>query len=253
LIIDNIHPIPISFLLSSSLLEHWLQVASIFILSSIVILPRMVKVPQQKDRKNSRKIIAAGGLYHNLFNGLSIPAIYMKILVSSILIWENTNVVRGLGALLIRCQQYLSFFCIIQHEIVTMLFMDWIKEQQQLQTAITSSSYSNSIITQGKGEPIENKNINTDDLSYWVNLFLTKNYSAANTALFLQRRLPRTFLLDNTGVLLAMSLFSIGASVMLQSLVSLCVSRLGRFPLLCSGFYVSLSRKSGTNFSLCVG
>lgn len=248
LIINNSHLIPISFLLSSSLLEHWVQVASIFILSSIVILPRMVKAPQQKYRQNNRKLIAEGGLYHKLFNGLSLPAIYMKILVSSILIWENTNIVRGLGALLIRCQQYLSFFCIIQHEIVTMIFMDWIKEQQQQQ----ASSYSNSIITQEKCESLENKNNNTEDISYWVNLFLIKNSSTADTS-FLQTCLQRTFLLNNTGVLMAMSLFSIGASVMLQSLVSLSISRLSPCPLLCSGFYVSLSRKSGTNFSLCVG
>lgn len=216
----DIQPIQIAVLVIFSFIQLWVQVLFIFLLSSQVIL----SVTQRLLRQNGNRFAVTCGLHYKIFNCLSIPVFYMKFLVSSILIWENTSVVRALGVLLTYSQQYLSLFCIIEHEIVMGIFSKWVMEQQKL-----------SLHT-------------AEDLSYWVNIFLKKNISQSDTSL-----LKKGFLLSNTRTVSAMCLLSLGASIILQSIVSIILSHFSNWPLLCSGFYVSLYRENSSGFLLCIG
>jgi hypothetical protein len=216
----DIQPIQITMLIILSFIQLWVQVLFILLLSSQVIL----SVSQRLLKQNSKRFAVTCVLRHKIFNCLSIPLFYIKFLVSSILIWENSSVVRALGVLLTFSQQYLSLFCIIEHEIVMGIFSNWVMEQQKL-----------SLHT-------------VEDLSYWVNIFLKKNLSQSETSL-----LKRGFLLSNTRTVSAMCLLSLGASIILQSTVSIILLRFSNLPLLCSGFYVPLHRENSRGFLLCIG
>jgi hypothetical protein len=210
---DDIQPKQIAFLFTFSFIQLWVQVSSIFLLSSYVILP----LTQQLLRQNGKRVAVAvtGCLHHKIFHCLSIPVFYMKLLISSILIWENTSVVRGLGALLTYSQQYLSLFCIIEHEIVMIIFLKWRIEQQKLNEHAAK------------------------DLSYWVNIFLKQNVSQSDISL-----LKRGFLLKNTGTVSAMCLLLLSASIFLQFIVSIFLSQI---------FYVPLCRGHISDILLCIG
>lgn len=208
---DDIQPKQIAFMLTFSFVQLWVQVSSIFLLSSYVILP----LTQKLFRPKGKRFAVAGCLHHKIFYCLSIPVFYMKLLVSSILIWENSSVVQGLGALLTYSQQYLSLFCIIEHEIVMIIFLNWRIEQQKL-------------------------NAHTqEDWSYCVHTFLKQNVSQSDTSL-----LKRGFLLNNTGTVSAMCLLSLVASIILQFIVSIVLSQM---------LYVPLCRGNSSDILLCIG
>jgi len=184
---SNISNTLLTFLFLSSVVEHLTLVAVIATLSYFMLL---VLANQHRGQEHQ---LAYSKLF--LFRGVTLPAIYMKLLVSIIIIWENSFAVRALGALLIISQQFLSFFCILEYKVAMIMFLQFIEQQEQ-QQADTATTRTKEV----------------EDLSYWV-----KFYQRINAE-------QRGFTSNNSGTLIACSLIAVASSVAVRSCVSFLIS-----------------------------
>ena len=187
---SNISNTLLAFLLLSSVVEHLTLVAMLSMLSYFMLLTLA------RQNRGQEHQLAYSKLF--VFRGVTLGAIYMKLLVSIIIIWENSFAVRALGALLIISQQCLSFYCILEYKIAMIKFVQFIEQEQQAGTSTSTTAKE------------------VEDLSYWVTFYQRINAQ------------QRGFTSNNSGTLVSFSLVAVTLSVAVRSCVSCLISEFFR-------------------------